>query len=166
MVVAGKTTVAVGIAELHLTDDPNTVLVAHGLGSCIGITAYDPRSRLAALLHVMLPYSTEARNPTPPTKYADSAIPLMLDLLKDRGAEVGRLQIRAAGGACILLPPGAGNKFRIGERNIAAVRETLQRLGLRLAGHDLGGNHGRTMELHTDTGVVTVRTIGKTVRDI
>ncbi|HEY8491245.1 MAG TPA: chemotaxis protein CheD [Dehalococcoidia bacterium] len=166
MVVAGKTAIAVGIGELHLTDDPSTFLVAHGLGSCVGVTAYDPARRLAALLHVMLPSSAEARNPGPPAKYADTGIPLMLELLRERGADVRRLQIKAAGGSCILVSPAFGDKFRIGERNIAAVQETLERLGLRLAGQELGGQHGRTLELHTDTGLVTVRTIGQAAREI
>lgn len=166
MVAAGKTTIAVGIGDLHLTDDPNTVLVAHGLGSCVGISAYEPSTRLAALLHVMLPSSTEAKEAVVPTKYADTGIAMMLDLLRERGAAVRRLQIRAAGGASILLAPGFGDKFRIGERNAAAVQEAIKRHGVRLAAHDLGGRHGRTMELHVDTGLVTVRTIGKGTKEL
>lgn len=166
MVVAGKTAIAVGIGELYLTDDPNTLLVAHGLGSCVGVTAYDPVRRLAALLHVMLPSSAEARNPGPPAKYADTGIPLMLELLQERGADLKRLQLKAAGGSCILLAPGLGDKFRIGERNVQAVQQTLQRLGLRLVSQDLGGQQGRTLEIHTDTGLVTVRTIGQPAREI
>jgi chemotaxis protein CheD len=74
-----------------------------------------------------------------------------------QGANRRRLVVKLAGGAAVL---GAANaeRFRIGERNIQAVRERLERAGLRVLKHDTGGNSGRTLELHANDGRVLVRT--------
>ena len=46
--------VSVGIADMKLTRQEG-VLITYALGSCVGISFYDPMIRLGALLHIMLP---------------------------------------------------------------------------------------------------------------
>ncbi len=53
--------VSVGIGQLAISRDPKEVLVAYGLGSCIGISCYDPQSRVSGLAHVLLPSSDGKR---------------------------------------------------------------------------------------------------------
>ena len=40
-------------------------IITYALGSCIGITFYDPVTRLGALLHIMLPAQFERRDSNP-----------------------------------------------------------------------------------------------------
>ena len=39
-------------------DRPDEVLVTYSLGSCIGLSLYDPVARVGGLLHAMLPLSS------------------------------------------------------------------------------------------------------------
>ena len=48
----------VGIGDCKLSTDPESNLVTYGLGSCIGITLYDPLTRVGGMLHYMLPDSS------------------------------------------------------------------------------------------------------------
>ena len=70
--------IAVGLGEIKLSDDPNTVLVAFGLGSCVGIGIFDPVKRIGGMLHAVLPSSTTNNNQEVPSKYVDTGIPLLL----------------------------------------------------------------------------------------
>ena len=46
--------IKVGIADMKIARREG-VLITYALGSCIGISLYDPAIKLAALLHIMLP---------------------------------------------------------------------------------------------------------------
>ena len=76
--------VRVGIADMKIVDSPNKVLTI-GLGSCIGISLYDKRKKIAGLIHIMLPDSTKFKTITNEMKYADLAVPVLLSKMKDLG---------------------------------------------------------------------------------
>ena len=46
--------VSVGIADMKITRQEG-ILITYALGSCIGISFYDPMIKLGGLLHIMLP---------------------------------------------------------------------------------------------------------------
>jgi len=152
--------ISVGLGELGVSRDPKTCLVAHGLGSCVGVCAYDPVAKVGALLHAMLP-EQNGQGPSHAAKYVDSGIMHMLDVLEGQGAQRRRLVVHLAGGAHMLIAPGFKNTLNIGARNADMARAVLQREGLRIAGEDTGGHCGRTVRLHVDDGKVTVRSVGQ-----
>lgn len=45
----------VGIADLAVSNNPSVTLATYSLGSCLGVTIYDPVIRAGGLLHIMLP---------------------------------------------------------------------------------------------------------------
>ena len=49
--------VKVGMADLRIAKAPD-VLTTLGLGSCIGLTLYDPVLKIGGMVHYMLPDST------------------------------------------------------------------------------------------------------------
>ncbi len=149
--------VSVGIGQLAVSTDSTEVLVAYGLGSCVGISCYDPQAKVAGLAHVLLPASSGKRSPAEPARYADVGIDLLLRKMAEAGAITSRMVVKIAGGAAVLGPSNA-EKFKIGERNAEAIRERLQRHGLSPAAAEIGGTRGRTMELHPATGKTFVRT--------
>ena len=150
--------VAVGIGQLAVSSDPRDMLVAYGLGSCIGVTAYDPAKKVAGLAHVLLPASVgRPIVADEPARFADSAIDTLLKELVALGAMRTQLVVKVAGGASVLGPANA-EKFKIGEKNAEAVRERLRHHGLRVAAEDVGGVMGRTLEFHLATGRTYVRT--------
>ncbi|WBL35629.1 chemotaxis protein CheD [Tepidiforma flava] len=150
--------ISVGIGQLALSRDPHDILVAYGLGSCVGIACYDPEAKVAALAHILLPSSEGKRvDDREPARFADTGIDLLLQRLAEAGAVKRRLIVKVAGGAAVL---GAANaeKFKIGVRNAEAITERLKHHGIRVTAADLGGTKGRTMELHVATGKTFVRT--------
>ncbi|MCL5960864.1 MAG: chemotaxis protein CheD [Chloroflexi bacterium] len=153
--------VAVGIGGLHVTKDSSSILVAYGLGSCIGVSAYDPVAKVGGLAHVMLPNSKEAARQPTSNKFADVAVPTLIRELVKLGAAQSRLVCRIAGGAQMLNAPGHLNGFKIGERNIEAVLQALQQYKITPRASHTGGSQGRTMRFFIDTGRVFVRTAGQ-----
>ena len=58
------------------------------------------------------------------------------------------------------LLSGSNPVFKIGEQNLEAVKAALKSAGLALRHQDTGGNRGRTLRLHSNSGEVTVSTAG------
>ena len=147
------------IGQIAASAECETVISALGLGSCIGVVLADPRARVAGMAHVMLPQSA-ATSTGPPGKFADTAVPALLDSLLELGADPARLVAKIAGGAQMFGAGSGGNAFNIGERNADAVRAALRAAGIRVRAADVGGNCGRTMQVTVGSGAVTVRTVG------
>lgn len=148
------------MGELCATGDPSVVLAAYGLGSCIGVSVYDPVAKVGGLAHVMLPSSRDVTFKASAFRFADLAVPALIEKVQQLGATRKRLICRIAGGAHMLFA-GSSDGFKIGERNIEAVGEALLRCGLTPAAKDTGGSRGRTVRLFVDTGRVLVRTVGQ-----
>jgi len=136
-------------------------LISYGLGSCVGIALFDPVIKVGGLAHIMLPDSTQARSTENPAKFADTAIPLLLNEIIKMGAIKSRVLAKIAGGAQMFNFMNATEIMRVGERNIEAVRKVLRQLDIKLVAEDTGGNYGRTVELDLATGVLRVKTIDK-----
>ena len=66
----GGTELKVGIGDMKFSRGEGRI-ITYALGSCIGITFYDPVTRLGALLHIMLPAQFEGKDSNP-FKFADS----------------------------------------------------------------------------------------------
>jgi len=158
--------VRVGIADLKTSKSPD-VVVTLGLGSCVGITFYDPLTKIGGLAHIMLPDSKQARAGNINTaKFADTAVPVILDQLTKGGASKNRLVVKIAGGAQMFSFMGTDDRMRIGERNTEAVKVALKKEGLRISGEDTGGNYGRSMELNLENGKVLIKTIDKGIGEL
>lgn len=162
---APVTEIQVGIAELKVAGQPDR-LITLGLGSCVGVTLYDPITRVGGLLHIMLPDSTQFSNVTKPAKFADLGIPLLVSEIRRSGGRTNNLQAKMAGGAQMFS--GLNEKFvlNIGERNAIMARQTLKSMGIKVLADELGGNRGRTMILDTMSGQVFIRTVGSQLKVI
>lgn len=155
------TIINVGMSEIQVSKSPGTTLVAPGLGSCIGLTMYDPINKVAGMVHVVLPDSTITKTPPLPGKYADIAIPKILEQMVQAGAKKEKLIVKIAGGAQMFNLQQGGNILNIGVRNAIAVKAALSKEGLILSTADTGGNKGRTLKLDVSTGKVFVKVIGQ-----
>ena len=71
-------TIVVGMAEMHVRRYPCGPLACLGLGSCIALCAYDPVHKVGGIVHIVLP-SSEKKSGIVPTKYADTAVPALLE---------------------------------------------------------------------------------------
>lgn len=149
----------VGIGDMKITRGEGT-LITYALGSCIGITIYDPQLRLGALLHIMLPARYSPGDPNV-YKYADSGIFETIRKLSAFGMVKSRTVVKIAGGAKMFEISGNAEFGTIGMRNRDRVKQVLMEEGMRLAAEDTGGTYARTMRLDIATGIVTIRTIGR-----
>lgn len=151
--------ISVGIADMKLTRQQG-VLITYALGSCIGITFYDPMIKLGALLHIMLPEKTNNLDSNI-LKYADTGIKETIRKMSAFGGTKSRMVCKIAGGAKMFEMKGPGGLGNIGERNILKVKSILKAEGIRITGEDTGANYARTMLIDVSTGKVTVRTAGR-----
>ncbi len=147
-----------------MSRDPLDLLIAYGLGSCMGIGIYDPVAHLAGLLHAILPIHPGSGDSA--AKYVDTGVPALVDMLIKAGANRSRLVVRMAGGANMLVAPGFNNTFDIGSRNIDAAQKTLANMNLKILGYEVGGNTGRTVRFYVGNGKMTIRTVGNMEREI
>lgn len=158
--------ISVGIGQLAISKDPKDVLIAYGLGSCVGISCYDPQTKVSGLAHVLLPSSDgKHADDREPARYADTGIDLLVKRMSEAGGIPRRLVVKVAGGASVLGPANA-EKFKIGERNAEAIKERLKRHGISPCATDLGGTKGRTMEMHPATGKTFVRTAASPANEL
>ncbi|MCK4831017.1 chemotaxis protein CheD [bacterium] len=151
--------VFVGVADMKTSDDPEVTLVTHSLGSCMGLSVYDPQSKVGGMLHYMLPESSSPeRAKSKPLMYADTAIPLLFKSCYELGAVKRRMVVKVTGGSQILDPT---EQFMIGKRNYAALRKILFRNNVLINAEDIGGSVSRTMRLSIATGEVRVKVSGQ-----
>lgn len=153
----------VRIGEAKVASGHGDVLTAIGLGSCIGVVIADSQKGVVAMAHVFLPYASR-RDPgvVPPGKYADLAIPQLLELLAGYGCtNIARLSAAIVGGARMfeLDGLGGGNTMDVGARNLQAVHEQLERHGVRVVSSVTGGTRGRTMRAYAGSCVVTAQEV-------
>ena len=151
--------ISVGIADMKMTRQEG-VLITYALGSCIGVSFYDPMIKLGALLHIMLPEKGRG-NDSNIYKFADSGIQETLRKLTAFGGSKSRMVCKIAGGAKMFEMKGSGGLGNIGERNAQNVKRILMAEGLRVTSEDVGANYARTMLLDVTTGNVYVRSAGK-----
>ena len=150
--------ITVGIADMKLAKGWG-ILITYALGSCIGLCFHDPRIKLGALLHVMLPLNMETGRKNP-LKYADTGIRETLRQMEAQGASRSRITVKIAGGAKMFEVNG-GNLGNIGQRNIESVHTILRKEGIRLLGEYVGGSVARTMLFDVDSGQSCIRSYGK-----
>ena len=150
----------VGIADYKVGKAPQQI-ISYGLGSCIGISLYDPQTKIGGLLHIMLPDSKQAKQSENPAKFADTGIPLMLDDVMKLGAVRSRIVAKIAGGAQMFAFSNTTSVMRVGERNAQAAKELLAQNGIRLIAEDTGLNYGRTVSIDLNDGTYTVKTVSK-----
>ncbi|HLH04393.1 MAG TPA: chemotaxis protein CheD [Bryobacteraceae bacterium] len=146
--------ITVGIADCRVSDDPNSVLVTHALGSCIAVAVHDPVANVAGLLHFMLPESSidPERAKRQPFMFADTGVPDLFHAAYAKGAEKKRMTVRLIGGAQVADPNGV---FNIGKRNYLACRKILWVAGVMIHGEAVGGSISRTVKMDVSTGNIS-----------
>ena len=165
MIVSNGTTIMVGLGDVKISEDQDTVLACLGLGSCVAVSAFDPVAKVGGMAHVVLPES-RGRSGEKPARYADLAVPQLLNELRNRGAVDSDLVINLAGGAQMSLAPGMGTAFKIGEDNVAAVQAALAAEGLKPKAVETGGHRGRNLRLFIESGKAMVASTGEESREL
>jgi chemotaxis protein CheD len=143
-----------GIGEMVLSSSASSSLVAYGLGSCIALAVWDPRSKVGGLAHFMLPNGPA--NEGSPVKFIDTGLDTFLKAMEAKGAMLSRSTFKAAGAAAMLT---VGGGLAIGKRNAESLQAALATRGLTLVASALGGNAGRTVQLTVSDGRFLIKSL-------
>ena len=119
--------VKVGMADLKIAKAPDS-LTTLGLGSCIGLTLYDPVSKIGGLVHYMLPDSTQLKNNSNIAKFGDTGIRELHRQVLAAGANQRRLVAKIAGGAKMFEVSGLSSVGNVGDRNSEQAKLILKEL--------------------------------------
>ncbi len=150
----------VGISDMAISTKPDDKLITYSLGSCLGVTVYDPAVTIGGMIHCLLPLSNASKKQPVenPCMYVNTGVSLLIKMLIRQGAKKDRLIIKAAGGAHM---HGRTLLFNIGEKNFATLQKLLRANNMPLAGKDVGGTIPRTCMLDMATGRTSIRTFGQ-----
>lgn len=153
----------VGIGELAVASDGRDVR-SNGFGSCVGVALVDESAGVVGLAHSMLPVDPcdpDVDHPETPARYADTGVRALLADVVAAGGDPDRLVAKLVGGSRMFSFGGA--EGTIGDRNVAAARETLATLGVPVVGADVGGTVGRSVVLDAAGNLVVRRAAGDAV---
>ncbi len=154
--------VTVGIADLEVAEPPDILRTI--LGSCVGICLYDNKKRIGGLSHIMLPKISDLNSDK--KRYADTAIPILLDKMLNKGAGMESITAKIVGGATMFRLPSRTNFSNIGENNARSVKNILADLKIKIVGEELGGDFGRTIDFYMDTGMIKIKYLNKQITTI
>ena len=148
--------VVLGISDLHVSKNPEDILITYSLGSCIGLTVYDPEAKVGGMIHYMLPLSKIApdKAAAKPAMFADTGVPLLLKKMIQLGGAKNRLVIKVAGGSQLM---DQNKVFNIGERNYLVLHKILWKNNILIKSEDIGGNLSRTLRMEINSGLTTVK---------
>jgi chemotaxis protein CheD len=150
--------IIVRVADLR-TGSGTDVLITIGLGSCVAILLYDSVARVGGLAHVLLPSPALSRKDGNAAKFPQTAVPRLVELMSEQGANVRRMTARLVGGASMFPGLGAAGTIQMGERNVVASRQALHQQGIAIVGESTGGDFGRTVRLWAADGRVEISSV-------
>lgn len=153
-------TYTIGISDMKVSVSPAS-FVTYALGSCVGICLYDSIRKVGGLGHIMLPYYPKDNPNEQIHRYADTCLPRMIQSMEQLGCLRGRITAKIAGGAKMFNVADDSAFGNIGARNIAAVKETLNKLQVRIIAEDTGLNYGRTVYFYTENGAMIVKSFSQ-----
>jgi chemotaxis protein CheD len=150
----------VGVADMKVSNRLEDVLITYALGSCLGITLFDPVARVGGLLHVMLPSAGMHREKARqnPYMFVDTGVPRLFQEAYRLGARKERIVVKVAGGAA--AHDDENDSFQIGRNNFLMLRKLFWKNRVPISAHDVGGRDSRTVWIEVATGEVVLKTNG------
>lgn len=145
----------IGIGEYVISDKPEDFIKTFALSSCVAVTVYNPFLHLAGMVHIALPNSADLEEvKRRPGYYATSGIPILIyKMCREYGGQRADLQVKLFGGAISLR---TNDYFKIGPKNIKAVRETLLGMDLKISDACIGGTISRTITMSVLSGEIEI----------
>ncbi|MGR3176362.1 MAG: chemotaxis protein CheD [Candidatus Scalindua sp.] len=152
--------VTVGVGDIKIAKSPKVIKTS--LGSCVGVVLYDSVQKIGGILHLMLPSCNDREGK--PSKYADTGIPLLLDLMLNQAkSRKNVLTAKIFGGAKMFNV--SSELFDIGKTNIAETQRLLGHFSIKITASRVGGTKGHQITLDTETGIVQSRIFGESAKE-
>jgi chemotaxis protein CheD len=128
------------------------------LGSCVAFTVWHQSRRIGGMCHYLLP--SRGRKPAGALdgRYADEALPLLLQEVARAGTHPREYQVKLFGGGTMFIAPRPlRSGASVAERNIQKGRELLRQHGFTALAEQLGGHGHRDIIFDVSSGDVWVR---------
>jgi chemotaxis protein CheD len=128
------------------------------LGSCISVCLWDTVTKTGGINHYIYPlYNMYPRGCEEPSfKYGDIAIRELIQKTSAKGSK--KLIAKVFGGAR-MFQQSNDSLPEVGAKNIEIAKTILKDHDIPIISSDIGGNIGRKIVFHTDTGDVFVQKI-------
>ncbi len=148
--------IILGVGEIGVSNEMGKYIKTFALGSCVALNLFSETFDIVGMAHIALAASTTSpeKAKTLPGYFADTAIPTLINQLRSIGYRkpVSQLMAKIAGGA--QTSADANNYFKIGEKNIVAVKTLLISFGITLLAEDVGESLSRTVCIQVGSDVV------------
>jgi chemotaxis protein CheD len=142
--------------ELFVTQEPQWVITI--LGSCVAVTMFSARARLAAICHALLPQPGGKEVWRPPSaeclRYVSHALPTMAERFLRSGLEPKDVEVKIFAGGNVLASSNPHDERSIGNANVRAARKLLEAARFRIKAHSVGGDRGCKIVFNTYSGEV------------
>jgi len=155
-------TIMLGIGEYAVSNIPGHIIKTMSLGSCVSLTLYHPASRSVGMVHIALPESKiniESGNQLP-GRFADTGVKVLIEeIIRLSSLKKKKdLVVKIVGGANVVA---ASDFFKIGERNVTAIKLHLNQWRLHPVAEDVYGTFSRTVSIEVNTGKVKISSPGR-----
>jgi chemotaxis protein CheD len=151
--VGSRLSVYLHPGQVYFSSEPAAVTTI--LGSCVAVCLWDPVLQVGGMNHYLLPHWAEGSAAS--LRYGNVAIRSLIEGLLSLGCAKERLVAKLFGGACVIHAFREGS--HLGIKNVQVARLFLAEAGIRVAGEDVGGRHGRKLIFQTDNGVVWMKSL-------
>ncbi len=121
--------------------------IATILGSCVAVALHDPVTKIGGLIHYLLDENGSGDTPSP--RYGSYALPTLVNMMKEKGAKINKLQAKVYGGASVLGNVNIGKD--IGSSNAEIAWRFLEQNKIPVLEQNTGGTRGRKIVLTTNT---------------
>ena len=127
------------------------------LGSCVAVCLWDEFASVGAMLHFALPRAPR-HNCLEPFRFGDTGILAALESVERLGGVRARLRAKLFGGSGVMRRSD-GDLGRLGVQNVDVAIRTLISVEVPLVVIETGGERGRKVLFHPDTGAAWVKQV-------
>ena len=142
--------VDVNTGEVEATNG-EVILRSIAIGSCVVVSAYDSRTKTAAMAHVMLPGRSPESKSFEKTKYAFDAIDKMLRKMFFLGSVIGDIEVCLVGGGNVLKK----EDDTVCQDNINSTSQILRENNIPVRAAVLGGTRRKGVFLDVKDGRIS-----------
>jgi chemotaxis protein CheD len=127
------------------------------LGSCVAVTVWHPGLLVGGMCHYMLPKHPGKKHGALDGRYADEALELMLQGIRNAGTWPNEYQVKLFGGGHMFSAHQAVSKDHVGAKNVEMARVLMKQHGFSACAEHLGDVGHRNIFFDIWSGHVWVR---------
>ncbi len=120
------------------------------LGTCVGLSLCDRKANIGGLTHILLPEPNGSDFMGNPCNYALTGLPLFIQEMCSRGANIPDMEATIAGGALVGNLSKADMDLDIGGRTVEITERILKNAGISVAKMETGGYFSCRLSLNLD----------------